>query len=147
MNVNKLLITLSVLLYTSCAKSTYNIYSPNKRQCITIITDKNIRYIINGCYSRVPESNFIKIDLKIVDRGAGDEIVGAWEKDNFKWLIIQDKAIIIQNKLDTTLYKFRDNFPVDENGIPTLKVYNGKGYFELVFDYSDLVHSKGAVIK
>jgi hypothetical protein len=42
---------------------------------------------------------------------------------------------------------FRNKVPVDENGIPTLKDYDGKGQFDLGFDNSELVRFKGAIVK
>lgn len=71
------LVGLTLLMGCNTAK-TLHFYSPSKDQCISIIIDENIRYIINGYHNSVPDNDFVKIDISKIDRDFGDEIVGCW---------------------------------------------------------------------
>ena len=142
------LVLLSSILLLSCNRtSTFHFYSPKKDQCISIIIDKNIRYIINGYHNNLPENNFVKIDISKVDRNVGDEVVGCWDKNNLKWIIMMNNVIIIDNKLDTTQYMFEKNFPVDSLNIPTVKDYDRsiEGCFSIGFIYNKLDRISGSI--
>lgn len=110
---------LILLAFQSCKDTTHFIYSPDRKQCITIKDFGNKRYIIDGKHDNIPDNNYVKLDISDIDSEI-DEIAGCWENKNYKWLIINDKTIILKNKLDTLKFKFKTNFPKD-NGIPTLK--------------------------
>ncbi|NQX41269.1 hypothetical protein SAMN05421820_107192 [Pedobacter steynii] len=130
----------------SCTSSTYHFYSPEKDQCISVITENNIRYIIDGEYNKVPKSNFVKIDLSKIDRNVGDEIIGCWKRDNLHWIIMMDNVVVLENKLDTNKFLFKKDFPV-EDGIPNLKSYDRrkKNCFSLGFEYSTLKRMNGDI--
>ncbi|MBC8757242.1 hypothetical protein H2O64_21410 [Kordia sp. YSTF-M3] len=100
----------------------FKIYSSDKSQCVTIITKGYFRYIIDGKHSIVPTSNYIKLDVRNID-SLGDEIGVCWHNGNYEWEIVNDRAIIIENKLDTTRFKFNTSWEKDERGIPNPKKY------------------------
>lgn len=140
-----LLIIVSLFLFGCSGNSILHFYSPDKKQSITVITNKDVRYIINGYYNSVPESNFVKLDLKKVDRGAGDQIVGCWNRDDFNWIIVMDNVTILENKLDFKRFKFLNKFPVDNIGIPTLESYIKKNCFSISIEYRNLNRIEGAI--
>lgn len=145
---NIFLIIISLMLFLGCSvDSIYHFYSPNKDRCITVITNKDIRYIINGYHNSVPDSNFVKLDLKRVDRGAGDQIVGRWNKDSLYWITVMDHVTVLENKLDSDKFKFLSHFPVDSRGIPTLIDYAGKDCFSISLEYQNLNRIEGSIIK
>ena len=131
--------------FIGCNSSTYHFYSPNNKQSITVITNGDVRYIINGYCNSVPEADFVKLDLKKVDRGAGDQIVGCWDKDNLDWIIAMDHVSILENRLDYHKYKFLNEFPVDNRGVPTLEDYIKKDCFSISLEYRNLNRIDGAI--
>ena len=92
-----LLIIIYLTLLNCSSKNCIYISSPNKKQYITVISENNCRYIINGKHRNVPKTNYVKVDLSQVDK-IGDGLAGCWENSSYKWLIINDQAIILENK-------------------------------------------------
>ncbi len=136
-----------LLLLTSCNKYYHNyIYSPDRKQCITIISDKKIRYIIAGKHPSVPETNFLKLDIS-KRYSFADHIVGSWRTNKYNWQIINAESIILENKLDTMKYKFTKNYPTNSLGISTKASFsNEKGFFYLGFDYGEIYDSSGVIL-
>lgn len=60
----------------------------------------------------VPDSNFVKISTEEITP-LGDAIYICWNKNNLFWEGVIDKSNIIENKLDTGKYRFKENFPED----------------------------------
>lgn len=136
------------LCLVGCTTGTYRFISPNGENEITIKTDGDIRYIINGLHREVPDSGYVKIDLSSVDRGAGDQIVGCWDTDGFEWVIRMHNVMVLENRLDTSRHLFLDHFPMEgPHNIPTLKGYTDSNCFSISFDYRFLGRVEGAVIK
>lgn len=146
---NKLRISILMVItsFLGCTSSTYHIYSPNRDQCITLITHNDTRYIISGKYNSVPDSNFVKIDISKIDRSVGDQIIGCWKRNKFKWIVMMDGVTILENKLDTNKFLFQKNFPVDRDGIPNVLDYDHKmkNCFSLDFEYYNLRRIEGDV--
>lgn len=133
----------SLFLFGCSGNSIHHFYSPNKDQSFTVIADKDVRYSINGYYNSVPESNFVKLDLK--DHGAGDQIVGRWNRDNFHWVMMMDDVTILENKLELKRFKFLNQFPVDNHGIPTFEDYIKKDCFSIYLEYRNLNRIEGPI--
>ena len=102
----------------------FRLYSADKKQCVTVITKGEIRYIINGNHNSIPESNYVKIDKSGIDP-IGDEIGICWKNENYEWEIVNHQSIILQNKLDTLKFKFNTSWEKDDRGIPNAKKYTG----------------------
>jgi hypothetical protein len=122
------------------------VYSPNKKQCITIITNIDTRYIINGKHKSLPKKNYIKYSLDSIDVEVADEIVGHWKNNKYEWEIATDKAIILENKLDSKRFKFNTNFPTDDNGMPTIIDFTDKNSYDIGFDNGKIINFKGVII-
>lgn len=135
------------MIYTlgSCTpKSTVKIYSPDKSTCVTIETIDEIRFVIAGDESKIPENDYIKLDVsKVTD--LGDQVYICW-LDNQRWDMVIPKSIILESKLDTSKYVFKTRLPVDKHGIPSQIEYSRKNC--AVFDYysMELSPNKGAII-
>lgn len=143
--MKKSLALLIILFLTSCKNNySYTFFSLDRKQCFTVISRGNIRYIIAGKRSSVPDTNYVKVSLKNID-SIGDEIVGCWKNDKYEWQIVNDKAVILNNKLDSTRFKFTTRFP-EKDEIPTLKDFVKDGCFDLGFDYNELGHVRRGVI-
>lgn len=121
------------------------VYSPNKKQCITIITMSDCRYIINGKHSSVPDTNYVKVNLSKADK-IGDGIAGCWENNQYKWLVINYQTTILENNLDTLKYKFKTNYPVDKKGVPGMEKFIDKGCYNFDFEVFSVVPENGAII-
>lgn len=135
-----------ITLFGCSSKNRIYVYSPNKKQCITIITENKIRYIIEGKHRKVPDTNYVKVDLSQVDKIA-DGIAGCWENNGYKWFVINDQTKILENKLDTTKYNFSTDFPKNEQGIPTLENFIGDGCYNFDFEVLSIVPKNGAIIE
>lgn len=148
MKTYKIFFILTVsIIFQSCTKHHDYIFSPDKKQCITIISDKNIRYIIDGKHSSVPDTNYVKLDISKRISFA-DNIVGCWKNKKYHWQIINDESTIIENKLDTFKYKFIEKLPKDRAGIPSKTVFRDeKGFFYLGFDYGKIYDTYGVIIE
>jgi len=145
--MNRIWFFLILMVMVGCSRGRYHLYSPDKNQSITIITNGNIRYIVNGITNKIPEKNYVKIELKSIDRNVGDELAGCWNKDGYNWVIMMDNVKILENKLDTTKYLFKDRFPLNSSGIPTLIEYDRKkaGCFSLGFEYEKMRRLEGSI--
>ncbi|TKC12374.1 hypothetical protein FA048_01785 [Pedobacter polaris] len=141
-----MLLFIGCFVLVSCNKRVDHFYSPDKKQCISIITEGNIRYIMDGRHNSVPKSDFVKIDLSKIDRHVADEIVGCWSRDKLKWIVIMDNVTILENKLDQNKFSFVEKFPIDSKGIPTLIDYNGKANcFNISYEYRTLIRINGSI--
>lgn len=136
-----------LILFLGCSsKNRIYVYSANKKQCVTIITESHYRYIINGKHRNIPDANYVKIDISQVDK-IGDGIAGCWETNNYKWLIINDQTKILENKLDTLKYKFVTDYPKDEKGVPTLKNFISGNCYNFDFEVFSIVPKNGAIVE
>lgn len=119
-------IGLTLFLINSCNipnRTDFRIYSADKKQCVTIITKGEIRYIINGKHSLIPKTNFVKIDISQIDP-MGDEIGVCWKNKNYEWEIVNHSSKVIENKLDTLKFKFNTSWENDDGGIPNSNKYH-----------------------
>ncbi|GLB49848.1 hypothetical protein [Neptunitalea lumnitzerae] len=66
--------------------------------------------------------NFVILDISGIYLDA-DEIGVCWNKNGHKWELVNDGAIIKENKLDATRYIFRNHLFEDEKGIPNIGYY------------------------
>ncbi|RIW18693.1 hypothetical protein D0X99_03145 [Algoriphagus lacus] len=137
----------ALLFLASCSNDhRYTLYSNDKKQSITIISDGNIRYIINGDCEEVPEKNYVKVDLSSTPMNNNDELVGRWKTNKYEWEIINDGVTVLENKLDSIRFKFGTKFPEDKNGIPTLiDFYNKPNCFDVGFEYNKILNMRGEV--
>ncbi|WP_096431566.1 hypothetical protein [Labilibaculum antarcticum] len=143
----KIIIGFLILMISfSCSRgSKIKFYSLDKDNCVTVLTKDTLRYVIAGDYDKVPDTNFVKLDIsKITELGDGVWI--CW-LENQGWDIVVDKSIIIENKLDTVKYRFDTNLPVDEREIPTEIKFRQENC--AIFDYylMKLSPDKGAIVE
>ncbi|GEM_PF-3786353 len=126
----KVILILCLLTVFDCthygnSKSAVIYLMPNdKSQTITIFSNyiTNRRIIALGKHRDIPEDNIILLDISKVPKLA-DEIGVCWNKKGHNWEVVNDKAIVLENKLDTTKYVFREKWFVDEFGIPRGSYY------------------------
>lgn len=106
------------------------LYPKDKSQTVTVLSDylNNKRIIAVGKHTSKPESDYIELDISKITK-LGDEIGICWEKNGHKWEIANDKAEIVSNELDTTMYVFRNSWFKDEDGIPNAKYYREDNCF------------------
>lgn len=141
-------ISLLLMLISSCKKNTYHVFSPDKKQCITIKDFYNERYIIIGKHYFLPDTNYVKLltDPKVK---MNDEFAGCWESDNSRLKIIINDSRVLENKLDTSKVLFLNHLPIeiDEVGKPSLKGFSDDGCFHFGFTYFSVVPKDGALIE
>lgn len=98
----------------------------DKSQSVSILTKDDIRYIINGIHTTLPDSNYVKVDISEIDP-IGDEIGVCWNNGRYRWELVNHGSRILENKLDTTQFKFNTSWELDEGGIPDASKYHQKG--------------------
>ncbi len=144
-----LFLVFGIMLNSCISTNKVLIYSIDKSQCISIITDKrnDLRFIINGNYTSVPKDNFIKLDISNIDP-IRDEIGVCWRNDKYEWEIVNHMALIIENKLDTIKFKFNSSWETDQDGIPNcLKYHSGDNCGTFDFLSMKIYKNKGIVIE
>ncbi|MBW6498080.1 MAG: hypothetical protein K0B09_06815 [Bacteroidales bacterium] len=140
------LFLLIAILNKSCSNSQIiHICSEDRNNCVTIITDNNIRYVIAGKTKRVPEINYLKLDISQVDNLA-DGIWICWLPDN-NWDMVVQNSVIVENQLDTTKYFFSNQLPKDENGIPHETKFRENNCAIFDFYTMRLSPDKGAIVE
>lgn len=107
-------------------RDTIYIYSPTKKDCITLIREGDELYIIAGKNSLDIDTNFIKIDLKKMDLADGLNVCW-YDSGKYVWEVVKVNSEIIKNKLDSNLYKFNTILPLDSGGFPTESKFRKEG--------------------
>lgn len=120
----RVLFFIKILFIISACKSEKitHVYSPDNDQCLTVITKGNIQYLIDGEHSKVPEKNFIKLDISEIDLAGGLYI--CWEDSVYQWQAIINEARIVKLNLDSTRFSFKTELPKDQKGIPTAEKFS-----------------------
>ena len=101
------------------SKSNIIVLLPNdESEAITIFSDysANRRTIAVGRHSIKPKSDYILLDISNI-REDGDTIGVCWKKNGHNWEMVNNNAKVIEVKLDTSKYVFRENWYRDERGI------------------------------
>jgi hypothetical protein len=110
-----------ILLFALTGCKTYNrlhFQSIDNNQSITIITKGDIQYLIVGKHYKVPDSNYVKLDISKIDLAGG--LYLCWNPNNrYNWDAVIYKARILECKLDTTKYRFNTLLPLDTRNIPS----------------------------
>lgn len=148
---------LLILLFTSCINDNFIISSQDGTRNISVITNRKtkIRYIINGKeaskkYFFIGERgithkyDYVKISLCNMDL-ISDELIGYW-RNNDSWVIYNNRAIVLENKLDTNMYKFYAKLPTKEFDITTIEPILKKDYFRVSLSYFIIESSSGNII-
>lgn len=111
--------TLLVISMNSCTKVKpekwrhIKISPLDKTQVVTVITKGNKRYFMNGEHAKVPNDNYLLLDLSKVDR-LGDGFSICWNDPvGYNWKIASTYATLIENRLDTSKYLYYQ--PLDKN--------------------------------
>lgn len=93
----------------------FKIKSLDGKNCISIVDRDTVRYIITGEFpNEIPNSNYVKLDLKLYDFDY-DEISICWNNENNKCELSMEYIDILENKLDTSKYVFYNYFPWDRS--------------------------------
>ncbi len=141
MKVLKIIIIV-LLLFTNCIKhgesesKVIYLMPQDKSQVITVFSlyNKNRRVIALGKHKTIPKENIIVLDIsKTPKLGLGDELGICWDINNHNWELVNDKAIVIENKLDSSKYVFKENWPKDKSNIPTPVYYWNNNCFTVGF--------------
>ena len=118
----------------------------DKKNCITIITEDTIRYLIVGKSSGlISDTNFVSLKINKIDE-LGDCLWICWLEDN-SWDITINKSEIIENKLDTLKYHFKTKLPVSDLGIPNELPYRRTNCAIFDFYTKKLSPQKGAIVE
>lgn len=123
--IKSLLGVLILALSLACSHKSWEIVvitSPDKSQSITVITQGNIRYIIDGKHKKIPNEDYVKLDISKVSP-IGDQIGICWNVDGYNWRFVNDESQLIENKLDRSLFDFKCELEKTKQGGPTFKEY------------------------
>ena len=127
------LLLLPSLIFISCYTRTVKVYSPNKKQIISVYSntfEMEATVFELDDNSKPKNVGHVYFDVSEVDPLAQALFV-CWEKSDFKISIRCPEAVISENTLDSTKYKILTVYDVDDQGIPTAARYHSDGCFEL----------------
>lgn len=116
------IITIVIAFGDHTNRTNFKIYSADKKQCVSVITDGETRYFINGKCNSIPKTNYVKVDISHIDP-IGDEIGVCWKNDQYDWQVVNHSSKVVENRLDTLKYKFKTSWETDETGILNAKKY------------------------
>lgn len=122
-----MVLVLAILL--SCERrELVHIYSPDRDQCLTVITFGNhTQYLMEGETLKVPDSNFIKLDIREKDLVVDNSINICWEEYSaYNWDVVISSSMILEMNIDTNKFRFRTDLPLKDNLIPTEKKFRNK---------------------
>lgn len=141
------LLTLILFVFVSCGDSRIiHFYSMDMSQCITVIDKGESRYIINGKHKVVPLSQYVKLDMSGVDPlVCGLRI--CWKTERYEWDVELDNAEIMESKLDSARFNFKNTLPTDERGLPTEIKFRQDGCAVFSFYMMKLTPNKGAIVE
>lgn len=89
-------------------------------QVITVFSDYSTkrRIVAVGRHNSIPQESIILLDISEIPE-LGDELGVCWNTNENGWELVNDKATVIENKLDSSKYVFQKSWPRDEKNIPT----------------------------
>jgi hypothetical protein len=132
--LKKFFLAFFLILFCSCGKEKKSnfiyLYSKETKQVVTIISNynNNERFICVGKHTSIPEVNYIKLDISKTTK-FDDEFGICWNINGHIWEMVNDKSKIINSKLDTSKYVFRESWFKDKNGTSTPKYYRENNCF------------------
>lgn len=127
-----ILATFLVSFISCMKKDIIYLYSPNKTKCVSIITLDSIRYVIDGKHSKLPDTNYVKLDVSHIDP-LGDGVWVCWDINGYEWDIVVDNSVVIKSSLDSTRFRFKNKLPKNDQGIPTEIKYRKEGC--VIYDF------------
>lgn len=139
---------ISVAMFYSCKSNIAHVYSPDRSKCITLISEGNYRYVINGETESVPEEGFVKLDLSNVPVD-GDQLGGCWSTGSAGsegWVLYCDFSEIVESKIDTSRFIVKTSFPTRDDGIPTSEPFSKEHCFDFGYDNGIITFARGDVI-
>ena len=95
---------------TACSKG-YKFFSNETGDIkFTVVTDYNkaTRYIMDGWRITIPDTNYVLISIREIDR-LGDGIWCCFKKGDFEWEVCVHGAIVIEDKLNPSKFVFMDS--------------------------------------
>jgi hypothetical protein len=139
------LLIVGTLIITSCTQqSEVKIYTPDKKECITVITEGAIRYLIEGDIDYIPADNYVKVSLEGMS-GYADALYICWGDSGLVWDLCIEHAIVLEDKLDPDRYQFRTKIELDSLGFPTAARYSRNNCTTVVFDTRRVIPNGSAV--
>ncbi len=136
-----------IIILSSCSNnSRIHFYSPDKSECITVITNDSTRYFIDGKYRKVPDTNYVKLSIKDAN-SISDNLYICWDDSLYHWDAINENAVVIYSKLDSTKFHFSTKLPEDNRGIPCVKKYREENCSVFSFYLNRLSPDRGAIVE
>ncbi|MCX6280858.1 MAG: lipoprotein [Bacteroidetes bacterium] len=141
-----LLILFALIFLSGCGKTkVLHFFSPDRTQCITIFNVDQYRYLVNGMHKKLPNSEFIKLNMQNIDP-LRDQLYICW-KEKYLWDVTINNSEIIEITIDTSKFHFNRKLPLDERGIPTEKKFKSKNCAIFDFYSMKLSPNKGAIVE
>jgi len=141
-----LVLALVLVLFPGCNRyRVVLIYSPDRSQCISVITHDTCRYVVNGEYESVPDSGYVKLEFKKVPYM--DCIYFRWRNEHHEWEAAFERSRVVESRLDTSRYKFLASLPRDSRGFPTVRQFFESQGGVLLFDGGKLIPEQSAIVE
>ena len=144
-----ILIVFFTILFVGCKnKSTIYFYSLDRSQCITVISEYDYRYVIDGKHDQLPDTNYIKLRVQYRN-SMFDNLFMCWNNEKYEWDVVNQYSKILESKLDTFRFNFNTELPKDERGIPTTLKFSDKRCANYLFSLKKLIpdDDPGAIVE
>lgn len=116
--MRRILILFSVTLLTiSCKEKVLYVSSSDNQERLTIMTNGEESFVIEGWVKKIPKEGFVKVDIRKVTE-MSDAIYICWPTKNKVGEIVIPNAVVVDDNMDQTRYEFANELPKDEHGIP-----------------------------
>ena len=137
---------LLIFLMCSCNGRTVHFYSLDKSQCVTVIDRGDIRYVVNGKHKKIPNSDYIKLDMSNTDRILRDFRI-CWKNELYQWKVVVNNAKVVESKIDESRFVFSSELPNDDRGIPTEIEFRQDNCAVFSFYLMKLSPERGAIVE
>ena len=107
------------------------VFSPLKDQCITIFSHGNQQFIVSGKVDKIPDSNYVVIDIS---RGGNEaEALNVCWSEKKGWYAVIHGVEILNYHLDSNLYIFSNKLP-EKEGIPSESLFRNLNCATISFE-------------
>lgn len=127
-------IVIAIIFLGTCSckpRRIMQVYSPLKDQCITIFSHRNQQFIVSGNFDRIPDSNYVIIDIS--QSGGEAEALNVCWTGTKGWYAVIHGVEILNYHLDSNFYVFSNRLP-ENRGIPSESLFRNLNCATISFD-------------
>jgi len=123
-----------VLIYYSVLSYERQIFITNgiNDSVISVFKHGNTGVVIAGYHYDIPDTNYVKIKHRY-GINLNETLHVCWEIDRYTWKMVIDGTEIIENRLDTLSFQFKNQYEKDERDIPNIRAFVGNHCAAIIY--------------